>query len=355
MKPTDFIVEGIGEDADAMHKDHEVQLARQDCYNAAKNAIELHKLLSSVSEQEGLEGWISEKLTLAADYLNTVKEYYEYQRRTATHFMLPEFTFESAEAHMDSLLENDDFAPSKRAATNIAASGWRRGGERTGSLKGYVETTFDHIKSVFGDPIDGPTDKPYDKVSCEWIITFKDGTVASIYDYKTGGTPMTPYRWHIGGNNTKAVEYVTHLLGLEGEVYEGQEVFENAPALLKAEMPLVREIEQSMADNGYQKGTEEYNKVFGHMLAFHRKFGNANRINQPDPVNKFNHNPDDNWSADFERRMKVSEMTAGGTGAGGFATGPTAGGTFKKTTGVPKKVKNTLRRISPKIGTGIYK
>jgi hypothetical protein len=293
MKPSDFIVESIGADADAMHKDHEVQLARQDCYNAAKNAIELHKLLASVSEQEGLEGWISEKLTLAADYLNTVKEHFEYQQRTATHFMLPEFTFESADAHMNSVLadmcqvcgqtpcncthihESDEFAPSKRAATGVATHNWRRGGERTGSLKGYVVTTFDHIKSVFGDPISGPTDKPYDKVSCEWVITFKDGTTATIYDYKTGKTPMNEYRWHIGGSG-KAVEYVTHLLGLEAEdMYEGKQT--------------------------------------------------------------------------------VSEMTAGGCSAGGFATGPTGGGTFKKTTGVPKKVKNTLRRVSPKIGTGIYK
>jgi hypothetical protein len=235
MKPSDFITESIGADADAMHKDHEVQLARQDCYNAAKNAIELHKLLSSVTEQEGLEGWISEKLTLAADYLNTVKEHFEYQQRTATHFMLPEFTFESAEAHMSSVLadmcqvcgqtpcncthineEEDEFAPSKRAATSVATHNWRRGGERTGSLKGYVVTTFDHIKSVFGDPMYGPTNDPYDKVSCEWVITFKDGTTATIYDYKTGKTPMNEYRWHIGGSG-KAVEYVTHLLGLEAE------------------------------------------------------------------------------------------------------------------------------------------
>ena len=91
MKTQDFIKEGyIADDADAMHKDHEVQMARQDCYNAAKNAIELHSLLKNVSEMQGLEGWVSEKLTLAADYLKTVKEYLEYNLILIHHEMKEE-------------------------------------------------------------------------------------------------------------------------------------------------------------------------------------------------------------------------------------------------------------------------
>jgi hypothetical protein len=77
MKTTDFITENefIGDDAHAMHKDHEVQMARGDCYTAAKYAIELHKMLKNVSELDGLEGWVQEKITLANDYLRTVHEY----------------------------------------------------------------------------------------------------------------------------------------------------------------------------------------------------------------------------------------------------------------------------------------
>ena len=97
MKTTDFIKESIGADADAMHQDHEVQLARQDCYNAAKDAIALHKMLAAASEEQGLEGWISEKLTLAADYLKTVKDHFEYDQLTQSQSLLPEFTFEAAE------------------------------------------------------------------------------------------------------------------------------------------------------------------------------------------------------------------------------------------------------------------
>jgi hypothetical protein len=106
MKTADFITEGyIADDADAMHKDHEVQMARQDCYNAAKNAIELHSLLKNVSEMQGLEGWVSEKLTLAADYLKTVKEYLEYNQLSSHE--VPSFDVESAGAQFDTIMGED--------------------------------------------------------------------------------------------------------------------------------------------------------------------------------------------------------------------------------------------------------
>lgn len=79
MKSTDFLSEDIASDAHEMHLDHEVQMARKDCYTAADDAIALHKLLRNVSEQQGLEGWVAAKITLASDYLKTVREHLEYQ------------------------------------------------------------------------------------------------------------------------------------------------------------------------------------------------------------------------------------------------------------------------------------
>lgn len=81
MKTSDFIKEDIKivADAHAMEKDHEVQMAREECYHIAANAIELHKLLQQVNESQGLDGWVSEKITLANDYCRTVKEYLEYE------------------------------------------------------------------------------------------------------------------------------------------------------------------------------------------------------------------------------------------------------------------------------------
>jgi hypothetical protein len=109
MKTTDFIVENefIGDDAHAMHKDHEVQMAREECYHAARDAIELHKLLKSISEIDGLEGWVSEKIALAADYLKTVREYLEYDQLSQQQESMPEFAMESAEQQLNDLLGED--------------------------------------------------------------------------------------------------------------------------------------------------------------------------------------------------------------------------------------------------------
>jgi hypothetical protein len=106
MKTTDFITENqfIGDDAHAMHQDHEVQMARSDCYSSAKYAIELHKLLKNVSEMTGLDGWVSEKLTLANDYLRTVHEYLTHEMVHPEEVMPEMFTAESAEIQFAELL-----------------------------------------------------------------------------------------------------------------------------------------------------------------------------------------------------------------------------------------------------------
>jgi len=57
--------------------DHEVEMARSDLYSAAKNAHQVHAMIKHVSEDEGLEGWVQEKIIKANDYLNTVREYLE--------------------------------------------------------------------------------------------------------------------------------------------------------------------------------------------------------------------------------------------------------------------------------------
>jgi hypothetical protein len=59
-----------------------------------------------------------------------------------------------------------------------------------------------------------------------------------------------------------------------------QRMAEGAPELLKAEMPLVRHIEQELAQNGVQKDDPEYNEKFKHAMAYYRKFGNIDAINK---------------------------------------------------------------------------
>lgn len=87
MKTTDIfakIDENCGCEAEIEpknHPDHEVSMAKADLYRAANTAIEIHKLLKTVSEQQGLEGWVQAKITKAADYLQSVHNYLDYEMR----------------------------------------------------------------------------------------------------------------------------------------------------------------------------------------------------------------------------------------------------------------------------------
>jgi len=57
--------------------DHEVEMAISDLFQSGKNAEKIYNIVRNVSEDEGLEGWVQEKIIKANDYLNTVREYLE--------------------------------------------------------------------------------------------------------------------------------------------------------------------------------------------------------------------------------------------------------------------------------------
>lgn len=75
------IIKDLGEgafmEAHDMKTDHEVSMARKDVSRLAKYSSELEKMLSNVSEEEGLQGWVQAKITKAADYISSVKHYME--------------------------------------------------------------------------------------------------------------------------------------------------------------------------------------------------------------------------------------------------------------------------------------
>ena len=57
--------------------DHEVQMARGDLFQCAKNAKQILDLIRDRTEDEGLEGWVQAKITKASDYLNSIRQYLE--------------------------------------------------------------------------------------------------------------------------------------------------------------------------------------------------------------------------------------------------------------------------------------
>lgn len=71
------------------------------------------------------------------------------------------------------------------------------------------DITYQDIVNVFGEPMESHCDK----ADLEWHIQYEDGTIATIYNYKSGYNYLGKYRnlknmrgdgWHIGCNNEDA-------------------------------------------------------------------------------------------------------------------------------------------------------
>ena len=72
-------------------------------------------------------------------------------------------------------------------------------------LQGSIQATRAQLIRAFGEPLQGLSSR----VLNDWKIQFDDGTVATIYDWKTDPFPDDePYNWRIGGKTHRAVELV---------------------------------------------------------------------------------------------------------------------------------------------------
>lgn len=117
---------------------------------------------------------------------------------------------------------------------------FKLGGEQAGtSLQGYVTARYSHVVAAFGEPNAGSDEY---KVSTSWVITFDDGTVATLYDYKDtslydDGLPtpeqfrfqseQKPYEWHVGGRqSSKVVQMVQDILNATPEPVQQSSVAE---------------------------------------------------------------------------------------------------------------------------------
>ena len=127
MKPTEFIVENsvIAQEADDMHRDHEVQMARSQLYSAAQAAIQIHRLLRDVSEMEGLEGWVQTKIAVASEYLESVQDYLRYEAVSQEPEMMA-FSEGAASYALDKMI-NEEFA--QKDVDSAVSDFVRSGGE----------------------------------------------------------------------------------------------------------------------------------------------------------------------------------------------------------------------------------
>lgn len=88
-----------------------------------------------------------------------------------------------------------------------------RGNEAIDKIDGshfidIVKTTYVKLLKTLGEP----SEYESDKTNVEWDIEFEDGTVATIYDWKTHSIPKELYNWHIGGFNEDAAKRVKEII-----------------------------------------------------------------------------------------------------------------------------------------------
>lgn len=74
------------------------------------------------------------------------------------------------------------------------------------SLRGYIAITYQELVDVFGEPWTDFCGNG--KVTCEWIVEDSNGNIGTIYDWKTGKTPMGHYDWHIGGHTQDIIKSI---------------------------------------------------------------------------------------------------------------------------------------------------
>ena len=96
------------------------------------------------------------------------------------------------------------------------------------SLQGYVESTYDNLVEVFGDPTLGE-----DMSDAKWILQFKvpmeegesysedvdyvTATIHKIDELDDDNIPDGIYRWHVSGFDDDATHCVRKLLGIDDE------------------------------------------------------------------------------------------------------------------------------------------
>jgi hypothetical protein len=84
------------------------------------------------------------------------------------------------------------------------------------SFKGKVKATFTQLVALFGKP--QYTADPDEKVNWWWAVEFADGTIATIYNWKTsfeyGFDPEQVDGWNVGGFCSDAVHNIDWHIGM---------------------------------------------------------------------------------------------------------------------------------------------
>ena len=98
--------------------------------------------------------------------------------------------------------------------------------------------TYIRLCELFGTPMSGRDDKS----SCNWVLEFEDGLIATIYDYKSSkkylgedGLSVNDMKsWHIGGHDEVVFNRVQKILDMDMTYYEAIVMIEKAFLMMKS-------------------------------------------------------------------------------------------------------------------------
>jgi hypothetical protein len=124
---------------------HEISMAKAQCYKAAKNAMEIHKMLKMVNN---LESWMQAKITLAAEYLECVASNLEYDVVSST---LEEGTQQSVQEQVDFPYTNTQLV---KLGQKILAKLPTIKNDATANKLSALADKLVHLGGTFSEPLD---------------------------------------------------------------------------------------------------------------------------------------------------------------------------------------------------------
>lgn len=340
MKTTEFIVENsvIAQEADVMHADHEVQMARSQMYSAAQAAIEIHRLLKNISEMQGIEGWVASKLTLASEYLESVRDYLKYEQVSKEPKMM-KFAEDAANYAVNQLLVEDDYDDavkdyfSRGGKVEKLPAKKPRKSEKTDfssrHISGKGEVGRGKAGRIGKAAKTDPKGKPV-------VATEQTPNLAGTgYQQGTSIVKTAPgqIQQDIGTSNA-----------IGGTLQNIDSLRQGGPNMMRNTAPAVNNM-----IGGMKTAQTDVNKK----LAIAGVGQTPTAPQQPAPKTDLSQYKDDDMS-EAKRFKKLREMaTGGGSSAGGIATSMSAPA-GKPGTGKPKKIANAHKTKKIAVGKGVY-
>ena len=188
--------------------DHEVEMARSDVLATMKNARVIYELLKNKSEEEGLEGWVQEKLIKANDYLNSVKEYYDekmmQQESVPPAGVIGNGAMGESSQRVDSLVTDAlKIMRGSEASDAVKALKIVLGDREYSSRRGFYNFYIKQMLDMYGQQ--GVAEGEENKYGSQenWDSLRKD--IKSQYPYKKGTTVTVPHKGKLV--NGKIVRY----------------------------------------------------------------------------------------------------------------------------------------------------